>query len=96
MAKKGTRVSKRARVRQFPKTLASQHGLVINASYEILVTDENFARGTAAKYGAQLKRTKDGWLVRKPMSKDWQHDRLIAMMRVLLLNDRELELLGES
>lgn len=51
----------------FERRAAASHGLVVKAAYEVLVSDETFAKNLAAKYGARCEKTADGWLVKKPI-----------------------------
>jgi hypothetical protein len=63
------------------KGVAANFGLVSKAGYQVLITDEGFARKLATKYGAELEKTDDGWLVKKPIPAHSDDDPIVMAIK---------------
>src|SRR5436853_7749972 len=68
----------------FERRAAARDGLVVKVAYEVLVSDERFAKNLAAKYGASCEKTKDGWLVKKPIRAYSDDDPIVKAMKAAI------------
>jgi len=59
-------------------------GLIAKVGYQVLVSDETFAKNIAAKYGARVEKTPDGWLVQKPIPAYSEDDPIVKVIKAAI------------